>query len=203
MLHPRPCAETWWVATWKPRPECERALQTDQAAIHSQIKKPSLSNFCATKKKFEVFPELTGYKARHIKYLIPCMVEITKDFLSDDDPYTLHRQQCLCHLQDMYGMMDSCGLHMGKLTSKNFKQSIDLCLLHFAKCAKQTINQGYVQWNTIHKHHLVAHMASQAAFLNPRIVSTYSGETMVGYMSSLAHSCCNGTPPHLVPEKVL
>ena len=61
---------------------------------------------------------------------------------------------------------------------------------------------GLLQWNLIHKHHLVAHMPAQAAYLNPKLVSTYSGETMVGFMASLAHACLNGSPPHLVPVEV-
>ena len=45
-------------------------------------------------------------------------------------------------------------------------------------------------------------MPDQFRYLNCRFVSTYSGETMVGFMASLGHSCLNGTPPHLVPTKV-
>ena len=54
-----------------------------------------------------------------------------------------------------------------------------------------------------HKFHWVAHMVEQAAFLNPKYVSTYSGETMVRHQASLAHARLNGTAPHKVPEKVL
>ena len=41
----------------------------------------------------------------------------------------------------------------------------------------------------------------QAQFLNPKYVSIYGGETMVGHMASLAHAVLNGTPAHPVSEK--
>lgn len=54
----------------------------------------------------------------------------------------------------------------------------------------------------MHKHHLSCHMVEQFRYLNCKYVATYTGETMVGLMSSLGHACLNGTKPHLVPAKV-
>ena len=167
-----------------------------------RIKKLSLTNFSAREKKYEKFPDLTGFKAKQIRYLVPVMAEILQFYTDEDDAYSLHRLQCLQNLNSMYELMD-CGLHMGKESILQFKKVTDLCLLHFARCAKLAMEAGLLQWNLIHKHHLVAHMPAQAAYLNPKLVSTYSGETMVGFMASLAHACLNGSPPHLVPEKVL
>ena len=169
-----------------------------------RIKKLSLTNFSAREKKYEKFPDLTGFKAKQIRYLAPVMAEILQFYTDEDDAYSLHRLQCLQNLNSMYELMD-CGLHMGKESILQFKKVTDLCLLHFARCAKlaMAMEAGLLQWNLIHKHHLVAHMPAQAAYLNPKLVSTYSGETMVGFMASLAHACLNGSPPHLVPEKVL
>ena len=167
----------------------------------NHIKKLSLTNFTSSKQKYEVFPDLTGYKAKQVRYLVPCLVEILKEFKAD--AYSTHRFLCMENLCKMYECMDSFGLHMAKAGIKKFQKACDLCLVHYAKCSKISIERGWVAWNTVHKHHLVAHMPSQAAFLNPKFVSTYSGETMVGHMASLAHACCNGTPPHLAPEKVL
>ena len=78
-----------------------------------------------------------------------------------------------------------------------------MALLHYAKCSKISISASKLAWSTTPKFHWVAHMVEQAAFLNPKYVSTYSGETTVGYQASLAHACLNGTAPHKVPEKVV
>ncbi len=70
-----------------------------------------------------------------------------------------------------------------------------MCFCTFSKVFKLALADKYLQWNTVLvKHHLACHMG--------KFVSTYTGETMVGYMASLGHSCLNGTPPHLVPAKV-
>ena len=169
----------------------------------NQIKKLTMSNFTCKNQKYDRFPEITGYKARHIRYLVPVMKEIIQEYTDHEDPYCKHRWECLVNLTHMYDLMDSNGLHMSKEDSKAFKKVCDLTLLHYSRCAKLSIDQGFLQWNTVHKHHLVAHMGYQAAFMNPRFMSTYSGETMVGYQASLAHSCLNGSAPHLVAEKVL
>lgn len=75
-------------------------------------------------------------------------------------------------------------------------------MLHYSKLAKLAISENFLQWNTVHKHHLSCHMVEQFRYLNCKYVATYTGETMVGLMSSLGHACLNGTKPHLVPAKV-
>ena len=167
----------------------------------NRIRTLRLTNFCTASSKYTNFPELTGYKARHIRYLVPCILEMCQ-YKLDGKPYTKHRFECLQNLEAMYQCLESAGLHLSEKESQKFKKSTELCLLHYARLSTLSIAEEYLQWNTVHKHHLVAHMPDQARFLNPRFVSTYSGETMVGYMSALGHACLNGTPPHLVPEKV-
>ena len=176
----------------------------EQGIIASdRIRRLGMSNFCQPKSKYDHFPELTGYKARHIRYLVPVIMEIAKEFKKDDDEYSQHRFQCLFHLNGMYQCIDSSGMHMDANTWKLFKHHTDRTLLHYSRLSKITMQDGWLQWSTVPKFHLVAHMPDQAKYLNPRFVSTYAGETMIGHMSRCAHSCLNGTPAHLVPEKVL
>jgi len=74
------------------------------------------------------------------------MAEILQFYTEKDDAYSLHRLQCLQNLNSMYELMD-CGLHMGKETILQFKKVTDLCLLHFARCAKLAKEAGLLQWN--------------------------------------------------------
>eukprot|EP00438_Fugacium_kawagutii_P007711 Skav226430 [mRNA] locus=scaffold696:57224:58126:- [translate_table: standard] len=180
----------------------QQYLEQGIEASH-RIRKLTLSNFCNTKAKYDSFPVLSGFKARHVRYLVPVMQEILLDLVVAEEPYTDHRYQCMKHLAALYDCMDRCGLHFDRRTSKAFQEHCNLALVHYTKCSKITLSQNLLQWSTVPKHHFLAHMAEQAAFLNPKFVSTYAGETMVGYMSSLAHSCLNGTAPHKVPEKVM
>lgn len=192
----------------------EEALQTLYKKIAQQyveqgiessnrIKRLTFSSLCNAKSKFDNFPVLSGFKAKHIRWLVNCMAPILQEFVVEEDPYTKHRLLVMENLEGMYDCMDRCHLHMDKATAKQFKQFGDMALLHYAKCSKISISAGKLAWSATPKFHWVAHMVEQAAFLNPKYVSTYSGETMVGYQASLAHACLNGTAPHKVPEKVV
>lgn len=92
-----------------------------------------MSNFRQPKSKYDHFPELTGYKARHIRYLVPVIMEIAKEFKKDDDEYSQHRFQCLFHLNGMYQCIDSSGMHVDANTWKLFKHHTDRTLLHYSR----------------------------------------------------------------------
>ena len=166
-----------------------------------QLRRIHLSNFCQPSNKWNAFPELSGVKAKQVRYLITPILELCKD-LQGDSPYRTCRTDCVSNLNKMYHIMDSEGLHPQESAYMQYKKATEKCLICYTKLAKMTISQKLLQWSTVHKHHLSCHMIEQFRFTNSRFVSTYTGETMVGLMSSLAHSCLNGTPGHLVPTKV-
>ena len=165
-----------------------------------RVSKLSLSNFCNPKSKFSSFPVLTGLKARQIRYLLPCVLAICKE--EEQDAYGKHRTACLQNLESMYQCLDSGDMHFSESKRQGFRLATEKCLQHYTKCCKMCMEKKFLQWNIVHKHHLACHMPDQADFINPKYLTTYSGETMVGFMSSLAHACLNGTPPHLVAIKV-
>ena len=165
----------------------EEALQTLYKKIAQQyveqgiessnrIKRLTFSSFCNAKSKFDNFPVLSGFKAKHIRWLVNCMAPILQEFVVEEDPYTKHRLLVMENLEGMYDCMDRCHLHMDKATAKQFKQFGDMALLHYAKCSKISISASKLAWSTTPKFHWVAHMVEQAAFLNPKYVSTYSGD---------------------------
>ena len=174
----------------------------EQGTDHScRIRRLTWSNFCSVKSKWDNFPHLSGLKAKQVRHLVPVYLEICKAELPNDN-YSRHKLAALEHLNNVYALMDQEGLHMSKAASKSLLKSMNLCLVHYTKLASICIGKNLLQYSTVHKHHLSAHLAMQAEWANPKYMSTYTGETMVGLMSSLAHSCLNGTPPHLVPGKV-
>ena len=154
------------------------------------------------RQNFHSFPVLSGMKARQIRYLVPAVLNICKDEDSADEPYTLHRTAVLESLELMYQLIDSGVMHFSSKQSQQYRKATDRLLQHYTKCCKMCMELNFYQWNLVHKHHLAAHMPDQADFINPKYLTTYAGETMVGFISSLSHACLNGTAPHLVPNKV-
>lgn len=76
----------------------------------NQIRRLTLSTFCKPHAKHDSFPELSGIKAKEVRYLISPMAQICKD-LGGEQPYKQHRVACISHLEKMYDIMDSQGLH--------------------------------------------------------------------------------------------
>ena len=171
-----------------------------------RIGKLSISSFISTDAKHTSFPRTSGIKARHLRYLVPvvkllCADDILPEAL-DTNKYTQHRFECLQHLEKVYECIDHKGLHLTHELQAKFKEHTDLFLAHYTMCCKIKLSQKKLQWNTVNKFNFMAHMPSQAMYFNPKYVTTYSGETMVGFMCSLGHACLNGTPPHLVSKQM-
>ena len=146
-------------------------LGTDSS---NQLRRINFSTFCNPKAKHDSFPDLTGVKARIVRYLIPVMLELCQTFV-DETLYKKHRLQCITCLETMYQCMENQHLHPTEKAYKDFKENMEKCLLHYSRLAKISIQQHRLQWNTVHKHHLACHMPDQFRYLNCRFVSTYSG----------------------------
>jgi len=173
-------------------------LGTDSS---NQVRRILLSTFCQPKNKYDMFRELTGVKARQVRYLVPVMLELCQDLL-DGSSYRQRRHDCVKALSDLYEAMDSAGLHPDEKASAIFKRSTENCFLRYTKVCKMALSDQFLQWNTARKHHLACHMPEQFKYLNCKLVSTYTGKKMVGFMAALGRSCLNGAPPHFVPAKV-
>lgn len=67
----------------------------------NRIRHLHLSTFCTPQNKWDQFPELSGSKARRIRYVVPCILELCRDKLDDSNSYTKHRLRCLENLEGM------------------------------------------------------------------------------------------------------
>lgn len=175
-------------------------LGTDRS---NQISNLTMGNFCNPKKKHTVYPCLSGIKARHVRYLVPVAKKLCEDALAvggspDAVEYRHCRFLCVKWLNEMYKCMDNANYHLTTDEHEAYNKATLNFLVCYAKCSKLCFKKNLMQWNIVPKFHYCAHMPAQAQFLNPKFVTTYSGETMVGFMIQLGHSCLNGTPAHLV-----
>jgi len=138
-----------------------------------RISKLSISNFIATDSKHSSFPETSGIKARHLRYLVPVVKLLCADEIlpATEDPqkYTQHRFECLQNLEKVYECIDHKGLHLTKRLQTKFAEHTKLFLAHYTMCCKIKLSQKRMQWNTVHKFHCMAHMPSQAFFSTPNM----------------------------------
>ena len=179
-----------------------------QASLHidaeHRARPLAMSSFCTVQGKHTHFPELHGIKARHIRYLVPVIAEICKQEYEPAKIYTYHRMKMMEHLNAFCKIIDEADFHhFTRPESDGFTPGVLQVLAHYTKCSKMVYDGGArYRYNTITKFHNLAHMLARAVYLNPRSCSTYTGETMVGFVATLAHSCLNGTPSHLISHKL-
>ena len=146
---------------------CQQYLEQSIEASH-RIKRLVLSSFTNPKSKYEVFPDMSGIKAKQLRWLLPVLYEICVTELGKaTDAYNKHKLACLYNLNKVYTIIDEQGLHMDRKAHKSLLKSMNLFLVHYTTLSSLSIEQGYLQWNTIHKHHLSAHLAEHQSGLTP------------------------------------
>jgi hypothetical protein len=180
-------------------------LQEDMQISADRRARPlTFSSFCNPSGKHTHFPELHGIKARHIRYLVPVISQICKEEFEPSKPYTYHRMKMLEQLDSLCKTIDEADFHHFSQEEANcFSAAVQHFLAHYTKCSRILYDEGSrYRYNTVTKFHNLAHMPERAKYLNPRSCSTYTGETMVGFIATLAHSCLNGTPSHLISYKL-
>ena len=173
----------------------------------NQITTLNMGNFCTPDKKHSTYPCLSSIKARHVRYLVPVCLKLCEEAVGvpgDDSTteYRKYRYLCTKWLEAMYKFLDCTEFHLTAHQQKGYSESTLNFLLCYTKCSKLADAQGLKKWNIVPKHHFCAHMIQQSEWLNPKHVTTYAGETMVGFMVQLGHSCLNGTPAFMVSKNM-
>ena len=183
--------------------KCYSELGTDRS---NQISNLTMGNFCNPKQKHTNYPCISGIKARHVRYLVPVARKLCEDALSkggtpSEIKYRRCRFLCVKWLDEMYTCMDkTAAYHYSQDEHAAYSRATLNFLACYTKLAKISYESRLMKWNIVPKFHYCAHMPAQAEFLNPKFVTTYAGETMVGFMVQLGHSCLNGTPAYLVSK---
>ena len=86
----------------------------------------------------------------------------------------------------------------------DFANAIHSCLSHYSWLAAESVKQGRVRYNLVHKHHSLAHMADQGRTINPTVLATYMEESMVGQGARIYNSnAYAGRAQHVVLSKYL
>ena len=160
-----------------------------------------MSAFCSLRSRWETFASLSGIKAKHCWWLVPVFLQICETNLAADD-YSQHKYKRCKHLNTLYEVMDSAGMHPSQADARAFSKAMNGCLLHYSRLPVLSLQQGVLMWITDPNMHLCQHLKLQFKWFNPTCYSCYSGETMAGHTAVLGHACLNGTAAHLVPLKI-
>ena len=187
------------VATlWNMIQELYRELGIDS---RNRIPHLKLESFCNRGAPWSNYPELHGIKARETRYLVPVFCKIMGD--GDDTPYKQHRRACVCNLNAAYDIIDASLYRVPDSEHAKLEKSINNFLLHYTWLSKHAFQDDLMQWSTVPKFHITAHLPEQARWVSPRVGWTYGGESMVGKISHLAMTCLDGTAAHKVGHTLM
>ena len=161
------------------------------------------THFCADNAPHKIFPDLShaAVKARQVRYLVPVAAELCRRY-TGRDKYRKLRLKCLEALDSMYKIVDRNDLFLPTSEARLYKQQSHQFAVHFAALSHFCSDKDENKWPIRTKLHYSEHIAEEARFLSPKAQWCYSGESMVGSVTSLAQSCLSSNPPHKVPALV-
>ena len=141
-------------------------------------------------------------KAAETKHLLPCLLQVLREALPEDDPIhqaMLAYLEALIQIADLY---DAIGLFP---TSEEFLQAANLAKRFFSNyhdLNQWALLKGRKLFHITHKFHSFHHLILNSKYLNYRIHSNYRAEHFVGRMSVLTHSTAFGVKSSKLSPKL-
>ena len=175
----------------------------DELGSPSRFSRFDFGTFATPAAPHQNYPQLGGgIKARETRSLVPVVLRLCEE-RNDGSPKHLHRVLMLRALNRAYELIDASRTFLSEAARAEFREFLDWFLLHYSWLAKAAHQERRKLWSLVPKFHYAAHLPDQADFLSPRACWTYPGETMVGKISNLGHSCLAGTPSRKVSQSLM
>lgn len=111
---------------------------------------------------------------------------------STGSPHDVHRQKCLEYIVEFNEIISSTDSFFDAITAERLKKVIIKCLQHYAWLSKEAADDKRVRWKVVLKHHYFYHMALRSHDLNPKFLSCYMDESLIGRMMDIVASCLDG-----------
>ena len=107
-------------------------------------------------------------------------------------------------LADYYSIVDHAGMFLDLGQQAQIKSAVDAFLANYSYLASKSMRAGLVRYSVVYKHHYFAHVPELAKSINPRIVATYTEESMCGRGAKLYnHGAFQGRTQQSVLAKYL
>ena len=178
---------------WTELKECYRELHIDE-----RLNNLKLSMFSNQQKPWAGPFVLKGH-AGELKHLVPAMglalQRLAQNGLRQSQSWVLHAAAAFVKLAEYYGALDEADIHMeGQQAAKIFA-CLKAALQHYSWLHQNfPFHQGEgLYFQLFPKLHFCYHIGWFAQYQNPRTSWCYFGESFVGRMATLAHSCAHGT----------
>ena len=179
-------------------------LEHSSAGDHgSSISSFELKHFVLdSSRPHQDYPELRKLKAAQIRALVKPVVMLAEKY-SDGSLIWQHRLRMIRALNQMYNVIYANGIVLPVSQYNLLEKASNLFLQEYTYLARHALDASKQQYSVVPKFHYLFHIIEAARFMNPRWTWCYGGEDLVGSISSLAHSCADGTSSLLIQTKVM
>ncbi len=93
------------------------------------------------------YPELHGWKAREVRYLVPVCKALAEKYNEETNIYSQHRLRLFNHLNAICDAIDEHRWCLPEREQRAFKEDVDACLSHYSWLAKHAAENGWLQWS--------------------------------------------------------
>ena len=175
--------------------------------VQNRLDNLSMSMFTDPDSTGSVFPKLKC-KANEARHVLPCLLEVLHDDLlfPPRDNHERCRLAAVTELSRFYGILDEPVFHLRPSRVAEGKRCIQSFLDNYVWLTDEALENMRMRWQLTIKFHYFRHQKDLLQFLNPKYGSCYPGESFVGKLARISHSCSYGKPAYrmgcLVMEKV-
>ncbi len=100
--------------------------------------------------------------------------------LDDGTPHKHQRHVMMSALSDFYVTLNGAGDFLNEQENADFEAATYTCLASYAFMATWAMSNGYVRYNIVCKHHLMAHYPEAArCSVNPKLGAAYTEESFI------------------------
>ena len=178
-------------------------------SVSNQFHCIEISSSCSALSPMSDYPIMSGKGAEN-RCLVPVLLEIVRNHMREDiqeDRIIFKMLKCLTAFYDILNEGSDDGNYpfvLPKAVHARLTKAVDEFLLFYSLLSQLAVDSSppRLAWKKVSKHHMMVHLASEAAQLNPRLSWCYANEDYVGRVSRIAHACRHGTPPALRSEAV-
>ena len=166
-----------------------RALYEEQRT-QTRMANLTLQMFCNPKAYSVQFPSLSAHAAE-TRALFPILAQICSD-CNVARVQDVTRLKCAVLFMRLNTIMRGAGMFLSEETHKKVMETCWEALAAYMSLSQYYASKGFKVYNVVNKHHMLVHICLQSRHINPKVLTCYSYEDLVGRMQRVAMKCTTG-----------
>ena len=189
------CYDLWWAAPGRQQENRKLSLARAYAAFMKHCKDhkvsvnlKSFSEKTLNKKSAKSYAYFKA-KAWETKVVSKWLADVVIA-ANDGSDHGMLRAACAWGLKEYYAVVDDGPVYLPPHDLHRLQRGVCIFLKSYLALTSEAVRQHRYEWHWVPKHHMHEHIADvMAPQRNPRTMTTYGGEDLVGRIGKLAGKC--------------